>query len=355
MKRGPALNGQKMLRYVLQGVALGALATVVVLAFTLREGTWQHLRDFSPRVLPLLFGMVFVAWLCNGSRVWLMCRAVDHPLKFRQAIAVSLSTEFGIAATPAGLGGTVLRLTLLRQAGVPLTTSGSLLATDAAIDIIFFSLLAPFAIYYLLHDGLLQAFSGHAGRFGALVGLAVVLGAIVGVILLLRARGFHRGLARAARATAWGRRHRLVARHRHLRISVRRSLRRILDAFSFLWRQRKGALLLNFVCASTQWTCRYMLLPVILMSLGCDVNPLPLFLAQGFLFALSLIVVAPGGGGSVELLTAIILPSVAPAQIIGVVVLVWRFFTYHLYILGGGAMFFYACHRMQRLFPDRES
>lgn len=354
MKRGPAIDGRKMLRYVLQGVALGALATIVVLVFTLREGTWQHLRDFSPRVLPLLFGMVFVAWFCNGARVWLMCRAVDHPLKFRQAIAVSLSSEFGIAATPAGLGGTVLRLTLLRQAGVPLTTSGSLLATDAAVDMIFFGLLTPFAIYFLLHDGILQTISGSAGRLGALAGLAVVFAAILGLILLLRSRGFHRLLARAAGATAWGRRHRLVARHRHLRISARRSLRRILDSFSFLWRQRKGALLLNFVFASLQWTCRYMLLPVILMSLGCDVNPLPLFLAQGFLFALSLLVVAPGGGGSVELLTAIILPSVAPAHIIGVVVLVWRFFSYHLYILGGGAVFFYVCHRMQRLFPERK-
>ncbi len=352
MKRGPTLNNRKMLRFVLQGVALGALATVLVLAFTLRQGTWRHLRDFSPAWLLLLFGMVIVAWACNGARVWLMCRAAGHPLRYRQTIAVSLSTEFGIAATPAGVGGTVIRLSLLRQAGLPLTTAGSLLATDAAIDAVFFTLLSPFAIYVILRDGVLRALFSKPSDLDALFGLLGFAACVAGAVFLLRSASFHRVVARVANATEFGRRRRLAARHRHLRINVRRSVRRILSTLAFLWRQRKGALFLNFACASVQWSCRYMILPVIIYSLGFTANPLPLFLAQGFLFGLSLLVVVPGGGGSVELLTALILPNLVPASVVGVIVLVWRFFTYHLYILGGGAMFFYACQRMHRLFPE---
>lgn len=351
MKRGPTLNRQKMLRFVLQGVALGALATVIVLAFTLRAGTWQHLRNFPPLILPLLGGMVVLAWACNGARVWLMCRAAGHPLAYRQAIAVSLSTEFGIAATPAGVGGTVIRLTLLRQAGLPLTTAGSLLATDAAIDVLFFSLLTPFAIYFLLRDGLMKQLLGNSSDVHALLGLALIAGGVAVMVLLLRSAAFHRQIARLAGATEFGRRRRLAARHRQLRIAFQRNLRRVITSLAFLWRHRKGALLLNFSCASVQWCCRYMVLPVIILAVGFGVNPLPLFLAQGVLFAISLLVVAPGGGGSVELLTAVILPSFVSGNIVGVVLVVWRFFTYHLYILGGGAMFFYACQRMHRLFP----
>lgn len=352
MKRGPVLNERKMLRYVLQGVALGAIATVLVFVFTVRPGTFEELKKFSLVYVPLLFAMVATAWLCNGARVWLMCRAAGHRLRYRQTIAVSLSTEFGIAATPAGVGGTVIRLTLLRQAGVPLTTAGSLIATDAAVDIVFFSLLAPFAIYVLLHDAVLRSVFANPSELDTLSVLLGIIAVITAVIVMLRSRWFHALVSRALSATALGRRKRLVPRYRRLRINTARALRRVLDSLGFLWRNRKGALFLNLAFASVQWSCRYMLLPVILLSLGTRVNPLPLFLAQGVLFALSLVVVVPGGGGAVELLTAIILPNIAPTEIVGLVVLVWRFFTYHLYVLGGGTMFFYACHRMTHLFPQ---
>lgn len=355
MKRAPTLNQVRLLRYVLQGVALGAVATVLVLVFTTGEDTWEHLRDFSPAYLPLLVAMVLTAWSCNGARVWLMCRAMGHRLLYRQALAVSLSSEFGIAATPAGVGGTVIRLTLLRQAGVPFVTSGSLLAADAAVDVVFFGLLAPFAVYLLVHEGLLRAVVDEPSQTDTLVVFALVAGAVAGLVLLLRSEGFHRGLARLLGATEFGRRRRLVARHRHLRTSVRRSIRRIAGSLAFLWRERKGALLLNLSLASLQWCCRYMILPVILLSLNTPVNPLPLFLVQGVLFALSLLVVAPGGGGSVELLTALVLPGFVSSGLIGVVVVVWRFFTYHLYLMGGGAVFFYTCHRLHRIFPQSKT
>jgi glycosyltransferase 2 family protein len=352
MKRAPALNQRRMIRFVLQGVALGAVATVLVFVFTAREETFEQLRQFSLLYLPLLFGMVVTAWACNGARVWLMCRAAGHRLRYRQAIAVSLSTEFGIAATPAGVGGTVIRLTLLRQAGVPLTVAGSLLAADAAVDIVFFGLLSPFAVYVLLKDGLLSRLLDEPTGFDALLVLAGFAAVVAGGVMLLRSEAFHRVLSRLLGATEFGRRKRLPARHRHLRFAVRRGLRRVSGSLVFLWTHRKGALLLNLSIASIQWCCRYMLLPVILFSFGSHVNPLPLFLVQGVLFALSLLVVAPGGGGSVELLTAFILPGLVSYGLVGVVVVVWRFFSYHLYVLGGGTMFFYVCHRMHRLFPQ---
>ncbi len=345
MKPLSSLNRRRMRRYVVQGVALGAVASVLVVFFTSGAETLDHLRAFSPRWLPLLFGMVALAWCCNGARVWLMCRAAGHPLRYARALTVSLSSEFGIAATPAGVGGTVIRLALLRQAGVPLTTAGSLLAADAAVDLVFFALLAPFAGFILLRGGLLDRLLDSPTEMDALVVVLVLLATAALLIVLLRSRSFHRAVHRALAATRFGRTRRLPGRHRHLRITVGRSVRRVFASLAFLWRHRKGALLANLALASTQWCCRYLLLPMLLFAFGVSVNPLPLFLVQGLLFGVSLLVVAPGGGGSVELLSAIILPNLAPTAVVGVVVVLWRFFTYHLYLLGGGLVFFYACQR----------
>lgn len=351
MNREKAIDPRRMVRWLLQGVALGGVATVAVFFVTVREETWEQLRLFEWRWLPLLVGLVAVAWLCNGGRVWLLCRALGHPLRYRQALAVSLSSEFGIAATPAGVGGTVIRLSLLGRAGVPVARSGSMLATDAAIDLIFFALLTPFAVYVLLRDRVFGRLLQEADRSVApevFVGGLIVLAAVV---VALRTTLFHRQVQKLAGLTSFGRRHRLAARHRYLRHATARTLRRMREALALLWGRRKGALVANFLLASVQWSCRYSLLPLVLLALGTAINPLPLFLVQGLLFMLSLLVVAPGGGGSVEVLVALVLPSFAPVGVVALVVVLWRLLTYHLYLLGGGLAFFLTFRHLDTWFP----
>jgi uncharacterized protein (TIRG00374 family) len=351
MNREKAIDPRRLWRWLLQGVALGGVATVAVFFATVRDDTWEQLRLFNWRWLPLMMGLVVIAWLCNGGRVWLLCRALGHPLRYRQALAVSLSSEFGIAATPAGVGGTVIRLSLLGRAGVPVARSGSMLATDAAIDLLFFALLTPFALYVLLHDRLFGRLLEEADRSQApewFVGGLVTLAAVA---LLLKTTVFHRQVQRLAGLTSFGRRHRLAARHRYLRLAAARTLRRMGEALRLLWGRRKGALVANFALASVQWSCRYSLLPLVLFALGSAINPLPLFLVQGLLFMLSLLVVAPGGGGSVEVLAAVVLPSFAPIGVVALVVVLWRLLTYHLYLLGGGIAFFLTFRHLDTLFP----
>ena len=342
------IDPRRMLRWVLQGVALAGVATVGVFFFTVRPETWTQLRTFNPLWLPLLAAMVFTAWACNGARVWLFCRALGYPLTYRTALQASLSQEFGVAATPAGIGGAVIRLTLLHRAGVPVTHSGSMLASDAAIDVLFFTLLAPFAAWVMLHDTL---FARVLERMDGRAVVPVLIAAAGGAILLaalLRSTRFHGRVERLAGATHFGRSRRLAARHRFLRRATSRTLRRMRDSLALLWGRRKSALVLNFALASVQWTCRYSLLPLILLAVGSRVNPVPLFLAQGLLFMLSMLVVVPGGGGAVEVLAALILPAFVPVPLVGAVVLIWRLFTYHLYLIGGGTAFFLAV-RQRRL------
>lgn len=56
--------------------------------------------------------------------------------------------------------------------------------------------------------------------------------------------------------------------------------------------------------------------------------------------AISQILVAPGGGGSVELGAGALLPAFLPSELTGITVILWRLFTYHLNLVVGGAAFF---------------
>lgn len=348
MKPPVHIEPRRMLRWVLQGVALAGVATVVVFCFTVRAETWTQLRSFNLLWLPVLVGMVFTAWACNGARVWLFCRALGYPLKYRTALQASLSQEFGVAATPAGIGGAVIRLTLLKRAGVPVAHSGSMLASDAAIDVLFFALLAPFAAWVMLHDALFARVLERIDSRVVLPGFLAALAGVALLVVLLRCAWFHRLVERLAGATHFGRAKRLPARHRFLRRATARTLRRMREALALLWGRRKSALVLNFLLSAVQWTCRYSLLPLILWAVHTPVNPVPLFLAQGLLFMISMAVVVPGGGGAVEVLAALILPAFVPVALVGAVVLLWRLTTFYLYLLGGGTAFFLAV-RQRRL------
>jgi uncharacterized protein (TIRG00374 family) len=311
------------------------------------------MRQFHWPLLPVLFGTVFLAWICNGGRVLVLSRALGYKMSFHQAIAVSLSAEFGIAATPAGVGGTVLRLALLRQANIPLTRGGSMLAADVTVDLAFFSLITPVAVFVILKDptfgGLLQE-ADDLHVIGLISALALVA---VGLIFLLTRSRVQRHLQDWSGRFAIGRRKRWPTRIRATRWALARSYRRIFTSLAFIFRRRKGALLIDFGLASVQWCCRYSLLPLVLFAFGTHANPFPLFLIQGILFSLSLIFVFPGGGGSVEIFAGIILPQFAPLALVGVILMTWRFFSYHLYLLGGGIVFFWTCSRLNRIFPQR--
>ena len=311
---------ERWLRPALQAALLVTAVGVGVFWWQLNPGTWTRLASFHWRYLPLLVAMIGLAWSCNGLRTWLLARVLGHKIPLKSAVAVTLSTEFATAATPGGVGGIVARLALQRRLGIPSADTFAMLAADVAVDLCFFAVLTPLALWRGQ-----QLLSGMAG--GSLDASLVPLLASAGVGLLIASltvwRWSVRRRKRKDRATSW--RERLAASFTDFKNNLR-----------LFWRRGRTALALSFVVGGVQWICRYGVLPVVLWGFGVTVDPLPLMLLQGVLFFVAMAVAVPGGGGSVELLSSVILPLIAPALIIGPVVLIWRLFTYHLYLLGGG-------------------
>jgi hypothetical protein len=346
------LTTEKLLRYALQGVFPALLAGVLVFFVTLEEDTLQQLGTLPWSMGAVLLIVVAVAWLCNGFRVFVLCRSLGYPLRYLQGLAISLSTEFGIAATPAGMGGAVIKLSLLRKAGIPLAHGSSMLATDLALDATFFAFLFPFALYSLVrHRKFLTELSQMVGSNT----IAAVLSGGLGILLLvaaMRTRAIKKWIGGLFERWAIFRIYRIPARRRLYRLRFKKEIRRALEGLYFLVRLRKRWIALTFLFVALQWTCRYSILSIILYAFSIPHDPVPLFFIQGLLLMGSLAMVIPGGGGGVDLLTALLLTPVVPVYLVGVVVLLWRLFTYHLYLLGGGVAFFLAFSRLHVLFPD---
>jgi uncharacterized protein (TIRG00374 family) len=348
MKKTRKLTQKNILRYAMQGIILGILATTLVVFYTIEVETIEQLAHFRWRISFVLIGLIIIAWLCNGCRIMILSRSLGYNLSYRQSIAISLSSEFGIAATPAGMGGAIIRLALLRRAGVPIAHGTSMLATDVALDSLFFSLLFPFALYSIFRNPKILALF-QSIEWGIV--LILLLG-ISALLLLLAKFHFIRHVSFFVIHWTFLGRYRLPARYRFLKWKLANGWRQMKEGLYRLFSMRKSAVLITFLLASFQWTCRYSILPLVLYALSIPNDPVLLFMLQGLLFLTSMLLVLPGGGGGVEVSTALILKLIIPHPVIGIVILIWRICTYHLYLLGGGITFFTTCARLNTLFPQ---
>ena len=323
-------NYRKWIRYAITGVLLSVMVGTLAVRLTHDHFSFEELRSFRAPVLILLTTMVVTAWVCNGFRTWVLSKIVGAPIPLRKSIGITLSMEFAIAATPAGIGGMVTRIGLQKKAGMSYEKSTALMSADWIADLLFFVLLAPFGIWQLV-DLIPSGFWHFPGDWH--IELAVLLSAIAAGVLVVRYRG---SIIRRLPGSA-------KRRIAHLKQTLAERRKRHWEELCICARMIVSGHRWHYflVCsiAAIQWICRYGILVVILWNLNHSVQPIVLMLIQGSLFMLGLFIVVPGGGGSVEILTSIALTPLVGLQAATLAVVIWRFFTYYLYLIGGGMAF----------------
>jgi uncharacterized protein (TIRG00374 family) len=207
------------------------------------------------------------------------------------------------------------------------------------LDMLFFALITPFALAALV-------------RYVDPASLGADWNPLWLLLLLVPAalHLFRKQLFRSMKGYAVFRKYRLAGRLRLVHRKALHGFRQGKIATLLIFRNHRGALLLNFLLAALQFSSRYSVLPLAILLLGIPVDPLPLIIMQGALYMISMAVVAPGGGGSVEILAAVALPRLMPVHLVGVAILLWRIFTYHVYLLFGGMVFGILFRKLMR--PD---
>lgn len=151
------LRPSSLFKYALQGAVLGAIASTSIFVFSSSSETFSRMLSIPWYYPAVWLGLMCCSWFCTASRFWLLCRSLGHQIPYHRSLEFALSIEFGVVATPGGLGGTAIFLTLLRQEGIPLPTGTSIWLADLASDAFFFAVFSPIAVYFALRN---SAWSG---------------------------------------------------------------------------------------------------------------------------------------------------------------------------------------------------
>ena len=346
-------------RWLWLGVAatLAALAGgVAVLLLTFEPGAFAALDRLGAPLALTLLALVVAAWTASALRLALLTRALGHPLTPRQAATAAVAAEFGSSASPAGVGGVAVRVALLRSYHVPLAAATAVAGADFAIEATSGVLLALGILVFALFradsravlDELITGDAAHRASLPLLAAVAVLVAIGLATRWWLRraARdgelpepgGGVRGGGTGGTAAAPRRRtlrQRLVLLGRRSRGGLENVRVRLA-----VLRGHPRTLALCLLLAGAQIVARYSVLPVLVWAFTGESSPFLLFLVQGTVMAVAHLLVAPGGGGSVELGAGALLTAFLPARLTGIVVILWRLYTYHLNLVVGGAVFF---------------
>ncbi len=308
---------------------LGLLGLGLGLGIPLAIGgaaTLAQLRDLPMTLWITILSMIVLAWNVNAGRLRLLLGGIGRPMRQAQALGTVVATEFAICATPAGAGGPVTLVMLLKRHGLNSAQGLALYAIDQLMDMLFFgTALAALGVYWLL-----VPVQVHAVWQLAPLG-ALLCAGLIAVVLLTR---FHRG---ALLALLHGLKKLHVAHRRRRRVA--RWVIEFRGGLTMVGGFSRTRLLAVYALCVLHWLLRYSVLYVVVSGLGAHIEWTSSFLVQMLSLTVGQFTFLPGGSGGAELsATALLTPHLGRATA-AASVLAWRFATYYWYLIVGAPVF----------------
>lgn len=269
-----------------------------------------------------LLGVIAISWVARAFKLRMLLRRMGVRLGVGHALEMSLATDFGFLATPAGIGGYAASIYYARRAGASTSAAAALTAADQGLDLAFFAIAIPLAGFAFFGSDLPPALIATA-----LTASSVFVALAITAFFARRTlEGWCSGGASpVAGSPRWRRAQRaLIGFCAHMR----QQLQLLLDA---------GPRFFAGVFAWTvlQWTMRYGVLWVVLAVLGYRVS-YPLIVAlQGLVLHVAQWSGIPAGGGGAELGLTATLTTWVPAVTLATALLLWRMVTLYLALVAG--------------------
>jgi len=307
-------------------VALGLMLGLSIPLLYGGSDLFQRLAAFPLSLLGMGLMMIFLGWNFSAGRLCLMLSGIGQPMSHGGALATVVATEFSCCATPAGSGGPVAFVYLLKNHGTSGTGAAALYALDILIDLLFFATaLVAIGLAVALGPEQLQVgwqLSLLAGLLTGAMALAWVVAKHYRSALLWGGRCLRRWQVSAATRRRLAR---MVLRFRQgLQVAMGLSFKRLLAIFGL---------------AIGQWGMRYSVLFVLVAGLHRDLSWAYSFLAQMLALTVGQLAMLPGGSGGVELSFTVLLAPVLDHATLGAILILWRFTTYYWVLIAGAPVF----------------
>jgi len=304
-------------RLLLALLSLAGLGVVGGIAHRSGISVGELLRALPAGAHLTALAAVLLDLLCRGARLSLLAKGLGRRLPLTTAAAAQLVGEAAASITPSRSGSDPARLLYLRGGGVDLPGAGAILVGERVAEGVALMTVAVVLSRFLpMGAPVILGTVGFAG--GALLQVA-------GVWILARWRG-------TPEPPPWWALLRLSRnRWRRVRAGGRRFRRELTELGRIPLPLLSGVLATSLVRVGA----RLAVLPLLVLAVAPALPVAPLVAwPLLFLYAGSLLP-PPGGGGGVEVGFALALAPVLPPDLMGPILLWWRFHTFYLGAVAG--------------------
>ncbi len=312
-------------------VLLGVLAVAVIIALTFSKQTLRALAKIDFTFLFLVFLAMSLSWLFSALPFYVLTRAVNRPISLVSSFRTYLGGSFFGLITPFGSGLIPAQVVILTGDGLSPGQAAAVTGSRATISSWLFVVLG--AMIFIAFGSSLSG-SAKAGLFG--IAAAAAIWSIIILFFIKRPENAKNIVTKvlsnrtAVRLLGQDRLGRAKTRV-HSEIEYLSS--NLKDLFSYA---NIPAILIVFLSEIVAWSAVFSVLPLILFGFGVRSNFAQLVFRLFLLFSVAPASPVPGGSGLVEGALITLLSGLVPNAIKGVIVLLWRLFTYYLTLLTGG-------------------
>jgi uncharacterized protein (TIRG00374 family) len=286
---------------------------------------WHHFN--YPFLLLACLALVF-SWLIEAARIWLIASGLGEKISLLQILNINLATSFIGNITPFYSGGIPTQIYLLTQSGIQPGRSSAIVTIRLVISTLLFTVFAPFLLFFT-H----QSFS--FGLIRQVILVAIPISALISVLLIAfiikpkLAQNLVTHLLKLLHRSRFSAKIEPFAAKFLTELEIfHNSIKKFRKAFKFY---------LVIITTFLYWVCFFSVAPLLMQAF--DLNTAGMFLQsillQFILFFIMAYLPIPGGSGVMELGLFSLL-SFVPLQLRALLILMWRFLSYHLSTLVGG-------------------
>jgi glycosyltransferase 2 family protein len=305
-------------------IAASVLSIAAILYFTVEERTGEALSDVRPVYLIALFGCWVAILLFDAGSIILYTRGADEKIGFIAALKTTTVRIFFNAVTPFSLGGQPFSVFSLHREGIP-TGKGSSIVITKLMTLAAFLQVGAFVSFLL--------FSDRITTITALNKIFMICGVVGGGTILLLTFGFLYPQILVVIIIAVGKflhKIHILKNPSKLRRKLIMQASTARRSFKRYFTHHLGLFISGTLCNGLVYATQLLMLWLIFLGLGIDVSFLTGLVLGSMLIFLLTFMPTPGAIGLGEAVFLILFSKTVPSYMIGIAIVLWRFFFHYL-------------------------
>jgi uncharacterized protein (TIRG00374 family) len=307
-------NKENLFKGVRLFLFLTFIAVTLMLVFTVSKETGKELMLISPLFIVLTVLATFLSQLFNVWRLRYIIKALGEELSWTAAFYFTIGGLFLGGVTPLQVGGLPLQLYICRREGITIPEASAAIFTRGLLSAFVLPFFAPFIYYNRIYftSGIMQ---------GIIKYLSILYGAAALLFIFVLIR------------TDWLQN---KFRGRFFKGKFFKGVIEFKEVFREEFANRKKPFFKAYFLTGLSMIFNFLIAFFLLRGLGVNANFFRVTILQIVLTYSLAFMPTPGASGLAEGSAFGLFRDVVPKSILGVYVVLWRFFTSYLGMIVGG-------------------